>query len=252
MQNFNGKNSGKNIIYGSMIVILVIIILIIVLHKPVSNWISANSAHITSYDNKIIDISNEPVQELYKYYSKERTQFEYTSLKSHKTYEVLPVAYYKISGMVIATNSFFPENTPFDDVALFDIGIVWSDLANKDFFKKNCSASSMEYDDSWRMLHYNCKNIEQLKNGYTYDDMESQISHTHLIPANTNIKAALYKINRYENVELEGKLVDILFDNGEKAETSIERDDDNGSSSGDGACEIMYLTKVKIGNRVYE
>lgn len=231
------------------VIILCFVLVIMLSYSFLNNILNTRKAQVSSYDYKDIDINNDPVQNLYRYYSKQRTEFEYTSLKSHNQYKLLPVAYYKISGLVVTKNTYFPIKTTFDDIALYDIGLVWGKLANHDFFKKNCKAESSQYDDGARMIMYNCIDIEQL--GYNFDDLESHISHTHLIPANDNIKTALYSIKKYDIVELEGELVNIILGK-ETIETSIERDDDDGSSSGDGACEIMYLKKIKIGTKIYE
>ena len=50
---------------------------------------------------------------------------------------IIPQAYYKISGLVIATNSkFLFINDFFDSAALYDIGISWGQIADKKLFKK--------------------------------------------------------------------------------------------------------------------
>ena len=87
--------------------------------------------------------------------------------------------------------------------------------------------------------------------GYTWMDFDSHISHTHIIPANVNIMAALNTIKNYDKVELEGEIVNVKV-KGHEHISSLERNDDNGSAQGGGACEIMYVTKVKVGHKIYQ
>ena len=62
--------------------------------------------------------------------------------------------------------------------------------------------------------------------------------------------SALNTIKNYDKVELEGEIVNVKVQGYEHI-SSLARDDDNGSALGGGACEIMYVTKVKIGHKVY-
>lgn len=69
--------------------------------------------------------------------------------------------------------------------------------------------------------------------------------------------AALLKIKKWDKVEIEGILIDMEYVNkkGVKSyyKTSISRLDSNRNGDRDyGACETIYATKVKIGNRIYK
>ena len=216
---------------------------------------------MTAYESSEINVNTEPVQKLYKYELSRSKIFEYKSLKNNTAVKITPVAYYKISGQVVAHNTYFPLKTWFDRVALYDIGMVWDRMAQNDFFKSFCKAKSEQViteNDSGegyaRYLSWNCHVEEQsLKQiGYTWMDMDSHISHTHIIPANYNIMAALNTIRKYDIVELEGELVNVKIQGENEAISSLERNDDDGSAIGGGACEIMYVTRVKIGHKVYQ
>ena len=168
--------------YKQIIKILALVILlfsVILLYKPVKMWYSFHTAKMTSYDSKDIDINANPIQKLYKYELSRSKIFEYKSLKKDVTAKIIPVAYYKISGQVVAHNTYFPLKTGFDNIALYDIGFVWGKLAKDDFFKNNCSAKSEEVvidgmfpnEGNARSLIPSCKlNFDQIekKIGYTW------------------------------------------------------------------------------------
>jgi hypothetical protein len=75
-------------------------------------------------------------------------------------------------------------------------------------------------------------------------------SNNHIIPDNENIHRAIKSINKKDEVILEGWLVNLkgvyrgknVFWN-----TSLSRND-----TGNGSCELFYLLKVRINNKVYE
>ena len=252
----------KNKLAG-ILTLIVIIILFIITCLLSAEWVKYHSVRVTSYDSKNIDVMREPVQKLYKYEIAKSKIFKYKSLKKNITAKIKPVAYYKISGLVIAHNTYFPEKDGFDYIALYDIGIVWNKLAKNDFYKNNCKAKSEQviidglfpHMGNGRVLNAWCINHDETlkKIGYNWLDFDNHVSHTHIIPANRNIIAALNTIKNYDVVEIEGELVNVEVD-GEFQEriSSLERTDDNGSALGGGACEIMYVTKVKIGHNVYQ
>lgn len=177
-----------------------------------------------------------------------------------KDYTLTPVAKYKISGLVVAKNTNFwfrgINRSEFDDVALMDIGIAWDEIADKNFIKKNLVFSSKKTLGSSRILYTRVKNSSKLS---IYEAM-SKSSHTHLVPANQNVMSAMLLMKKYQPVKLEGYLIDITYPNGKTAYTSITRTDNNSNSrgmqitdsGGGGACEIMYVKQVQIGNKIYK
>ena len=94
------------------------------------------------------------------------------------------------------------------------------------------------------------KELEQdfYKNGkwdiaYTY-------SHSHLAPANKNIMAALLTIKDWDNVIVEGDLIDIEFIDGRHYRTSMSRNDPYKGDRGCGSCETVFVRKLIINNKI--
>ena len=72
----------------------------------------------------------------------------------------------------------------------------------------------------------------------------------HTIPANYNVRRALKSIRKNDKVILEGYLVNVNGTYRGKTvfwNTSLSRSD-----TGDGSCELFYVSKVRIDTKFYE
>lgn len=176
-------------------------------------------------------------------------------VKNRKTFYILPLAEYSITGRIKAKNRIFLVQTLFDDVALLDYGLTWGDMAKDKYFKK-IRAHSMEIIGA-RQLSFGIdrKYYNEMKDMYPY--MIKHVSHTHVIPANRNIRKALNASRYGQIVKIEGYLVDVYDSNYRRfAMSSLSLEDSNDSSRGNGkgggACEVMYVNKIQIGNKIFE
>ncbi|MGC9361891.1 MAG: hypothetical protein ACP5F3_03090 [Candidatus Syntrophosphaera sp.] len=81
--------------------------------------------------------------------------------------------------------------------------------------------------------------------------VQNHTSNNHLIPANKNILRALSRAKKGREIGLEGYLVDVTAtQNGSVAgtwNTSRTRAD-----GGNGACELIYVTRLRLDDTVYE
>ncbi len=202
---------------------------------------------------KKIDIQKNPIQINLKKngVELEKGENDYTEFAYDK------IAQYSISGMLVAINTDFwlrgIMRNDFDKVSLMDIGIVWGDIADKDYIKKHLKFKSEKTATArWLRYNYKCKG----QNCHSFSYIKRHVAHTHLVPANRNVMGALLTLKKYDTVKLDGFLVDLYFKNGGKAVTSISRTDNNAGSRGGnntgGACEIMYVTSVQIAERIYK
>ena len=67
-----------------------------------------------------------------------------------------------------------------------------------------------------------------------------------------NVMRALSSVKTGDTVKLDGYLVDIYTDKTKLvAKTSLSRTDTDPTSRGSGACEVMYVKQVQIGNKIY-
>ena len=76
------------------------------------------------------------------------------------------------------------------------------------------------------------------------------MANTHLIPASDNIRKAMRFARKGDTVKLDGYLVNVeaLKDGTIKStwHSSTSRED-----KGNGACEILYVKNLQIGDRIY-
>jgi len=83
-------------------------------------------------------------------------------------------------------------------------------------------------------------------------DRQTIVTHTantHVIPADDRLRRAVARLSSGDDVRLEGWLVDVegIDEPAFRWKTSTRRDDE-----GPGGCETVFLTRLTIGERVYE
>ena len=242
-------------LFGKLSAFFVAVIVINSLIGDISFRLKYKVAVPSDKTEKIITTYNEPLQ-------RNLSETKYLKAKGEKKEFALKAeAEYSISGLVVARNSNFwfrdIMRSKFDDIALLDLGIVWGDLArDNDILYENVKFKSVKTPGQARQLQPKC-----LKGGcpsfpWDWNYFNSHVSHNHLIASNPNIMSALLKIKVDDTVKLEGYLVDVYTDKSDLiAMTSLSRDDNNATSrgvgNGGGACEILYVTEVQLGNKIY-
>ncbi|MCX7981713.1 MAG: hypothetical protein N2572_02235 [Syntrophales bacterium] len=154
---------------------------------------------------------------------------------------ITPVATYRIAGQVVSKRKY--THGWGAEVAPFDLAIVWGMLTYPHVQKY-----LVFKHDSTRMAYFRIKGSNP---PVETDYAASHGSNNHIIPANTNIFNA---VDRHVKVQariiLEGYLVNVEGHSAEQHiswKTSLSRTD-----TGRGACEIIYVTRLQVGNRVYE
>ena len=77
------------------------------------------------------------------------------------------------------------------------------------------------------------------------------LSNNHIFPANDTLKWVIKKIKKGDRVKIEGYLIQInIYKDGKEFYTinsSSSRKDNCG-----GACESIYVKKIRVNNRIYE
>lgn len=152
---------------------------------------------------------------------------------------ITPLADYKISGRVVSKRHYY--NDWFSKLSPVDLAIAWGEFASQKY------DSNLSYWHSDRYYSYRYK-------GNFKGDPKTIGTHSaneHLIPANSKIAKVIKSIKKNEIVEITGQLVNVEWmdknANAQTYTTSLTRDD-----TGAGACEVIYVTRVKIKNKVFE
>ncbi|MGA2468489.1 MAG: hypothetical protein ABSH06_29620 [Thermodesulfobacteriota bacterium] len=191
-----------------------------------------NRPKLTGVESDEIDTSQDPIQASYK--------SDEPIIKEIKNghFTMTPVAEYKISGMVVGKETY---SSGWDgEISPVDLAIVWGKLAKT------------EYDQYITYSQRNRWYFYQYKAGCPFDNsfVISHSANNHIIPANENIYEAVKTIGKKDMVVLEGVLVNIKGTyKGQPVtwNTSLSRKD-----TGNGSCELFYVSKIRIDTRVYE
>lgn len=146
-----------------------------------------------------------------------------------------PVATYEISARVVSKKNY----TQGWDAELMpvDLALVWGELAKDKHHK------FMTYRHSKRYISWRLSMESELNEKYVI----SHSANVHFVPSNKTIKNALISTKVDERVRVTGYLVNIQGPEGDLRRTSLSRQD-----VGDGACENLYVTKLQIGDQVFE
>ncbi len=214
-------------------------------------WLRFGVAKPIKTTNVPISVLNDPIQINYTLQERKEKSFLYRSLINDNRILIIPQAHYELSGLVVAYNShFFFRNRFFDSTALYDLGASWGKMGDKKFYKKYYESYSQKNEiQGSRVLWTRSKIYPPI---LPQEYSTSHYSHSHIVPANRNVMAALLKIKKWSNVKIEGELVDMAFD-GQNYHTSMSRTDSGWTGDrGNGSCETVYVTSVQIGNKIYK
>jgi hypothetical protein len=173
-----------------------------------------------------VDPAGEPVQT-----ATQRTPFDVET--GEGAVHVVPRFAFDIPAVVASAESYSADLGAF--LSPLDLVMTWGKLPDEPY-RGRISYSQMGRFYFWRTsatdldLHY----------------IGTHSANMHLIPATKNLKRAFWKVGGGDRVRIEGLLVDVGMDNGFHWKTSTTREDD-----GPGACELIWVESLQIGNRVY-
>jgi hypothetical protein len=179
-----------------------------------------------------IDISQDPSQ------VRPRTQEPIVIASRDGEFTLMPVAGYKISALVASKKSYRLGWEA--GIAPLDLALVWGKLAEPEYDKY----ITYLQNNRWYFFHY--------KAGSPFDKqfVIAHSSNHHIIPATENVRQALQALDKKEKVVLEGFLVNLTGQYRRRDvwwKSSLSRTD-----TGNGACELFYVKKARIGNEIFE
>ena len=117
-----------------------------------------------------------------------------------------------------------------------DVWIWWWFLTQDDYVKRFNRTSLSRF-----LLPEPKSNDDRIyiNDRFTWEDINSHMSHNHLIPANNRIKKLLRWINKGQFIHIKWYLVKLHSDNGYQLVSSFTRED-----MWDWACETIYVTDI--------
>lgn len=147
------------------------------------------------------------------------------------------VSTYKASGLVVDVQKYLGINVQ-NQLSPRDIGLAWGVLSKKESLKK------IEWTSLGnRFLHWVAKDNRWINKIGGKSVINECFSNNHLIPSDDKTKKLIKSIKKGDYIRVEGYLVNVHISKSDGSylywNTSTSRTD-----SGDGACEIIYVTNV--------
>lgn len=146
-------------------------------------------------------------------------------------------AYYKISGMLVSKHRY--RLGKMTRLAPWDYAVAWGKTLDW--------LPHLKFSQASRYCFFKYK----LDSPVDRKVVETQTSNNHLIPSTPNLRRALKQAKKRQPVMIEGYLVNVRTYRRDK-ETGIWNTSLIRSDIGQGACEIIYVTRLQIGDQIYE
>ena len=145
---------------------------------------------------------------------------------------------YEVDALVLSTKDYKGLGIQ-DSLSPKDIGVAWGKVA------ENNLAIDFQWSQSNRFLNWYVDDINVLAPVGGPDGVTQSCSNNHIIPADDNVKSQLKKVKMGDHVQIEGYLISL---NGvdSKGHTFTWNSSTSRTDSGDGACEVIYATKISV------
>ncbi|WP_413577727.1 hypothetical protein ACLVWU_04695 [Bdellovibrio sp. HCB290] len=141
-----------------------------------------------------------------------------------------PQARYKIRARVLSTNRYWFD--PGAAISPIDLALGWGPMSDSRILNELSIGQSLRY------YHVKWRNPPLPTN-----EIMRHSANVHMIPANPVVRDLLFSLREGNLIELNGSLVIVSSKNGGQWSSSLSRDD-----RGAGACELMYVTSVRVLN----
>jgi hypothetical protein len=189
------------------------------------------SAPVPSESDGIpIDISRDPIQT-------PDTTFLPPLLLRGTRYFFTVKASYSLSGMIVSTRR-YPSGF-MSILSPYDYATIWGKVPDY-----------LSYIKFNQVVRY-CLFSYDLASPVDKDYIQKHMANNHMIPATANLRKALKLAKKDDLVQIDGYLVYVMANMRKRGvatwNSSLTRDD-----GGAGACEIIYVQKLRINDKVYE
>lgn len=160
-------------------------------------------------------------------------------VKSHGfTWMLDPKSGYLVDGIVLSKKGYGSDWNAM--LSPCDIALAWGKMVSTGLHKQ------CRWSQSGRWYYWRYDKDFPFDNGF----IAKWSANTHIIPASENLKRAVGGVSRGDTVRLEGYLVYVSGSDGKQTYTwssSLSRDD-----TGDGSCEVLYLTSLTLKGMIYK
>jgi len=143
-------------------------------------------------------------------------------------YLITALAEYKIKARVLGKETYYFDNA--SEISKYDLALGWGRMSDQKF---------IDHLDIWQSGRWAKWKADRLP--LPKKEIESHFSNDHIIAANEEVENILSDVIKGNVISIEGYLVDVRGPGGFRWASSLSRKD-----RGDGACEIIYVEKLRI------
>ena len=147
---------------------------------------------------------------------------------------------YEVDALVVSAKDYKGFSIQ-DSICPKDLALAWGKVAeyNKDI--------DFQWEQSNRFCYWTIDVPEDYAKIGGADGVTQNSSNNHIFPATTTVKNDLKKVKKGDHIHLEGYLVDIQGID-KDGYTFTWTSSTSRTDSGDGACEVIYTTKIDLVN----
>ena len=150
---------------------------------------------------------------------------------------ITPKAEFRIAARVLSTERYRWEWQ--STLSPIDLALGWGELSSSN------ADRWIDWSQSGRWYFYEWEKDSPYQGNF----IQEHSSNVHIIPATQNVESAVLRLHADDMVLLEGLLVNVDGNRGSNSywwHTSLSRTD-----SGDGSCELLYLTRLVSDGKEY-
>lgn len=147
-------------------------------------------------------------------------------------------AAYTVRGVVVGRENYHSGWNSLISPA--DVALCWGKLAENGTYKR------LKWSQGNRWYFWHAGNDL----GYNNDFVAQHSSNNHMIPSTPNLAKAIKSLKEGDAVELTGHLVDVAA--AKKSQKYWWNSSISTTDRGDGSCEVIYLTRLKVHGKIYQ
>jgi hypothetical protein len=143
-------------------------------------------------------------------------------------YEVTDLASFSIKAKVLAKENYRMGREA--DLSPTDLALGWGNMSDERILQ------DIEISQSGRFYYWRVKSFPIPRK-----EIETHSANMHLIPASSSVKSDISSVRAGDIIELTGKLVEVMSEDGWRWKSSLTRND-----TGMGACELIWVESIRV------
>ena len=147
-------------------------------------------------------------------------------------------ARYKLNGIIVSTHRY--SRGFLCNLAPYDYAVCWGDKINQ-------YLPHLKFSQVSRFCLYKYKDPALVDVDY----VQKHMSNNHMIPSTAGIRKALGLAGKRDVVSIEGYLVYVTATD-KKHRTAQWNSSTSRNDTGNGACEVIYVTQLRLNDKVYK